>query len=165
MSKGTFTLSASTRLLSQRLMTLAEGETVEYAELSRIAGADVTGPNRHQLQSARRVAERERGVVTECVHRVGVRRVASSNLSSVGDCAISRTRRISRRAVKSMLSGIEATPPKGQALTATPARVSVLGAIAQAITTKRIETFEAAVAKEQKELPVQTTLEMFSKQQ
>ncbi len=163
MTIGTFQLASSTRMLAQRIGQLQPGDVLTYDEMSGIVSGDIRGDDYHRLASARRAAEREHGVVTETLAKKGIRRVSADGLAGVGDAAIGKVKRVSRRAVKSMVLGMQKTMPTGAALTATLARVSMLGALEQATGPKRLAAIEAVANATGKELPLAETLELFKK--
>ena len=72
-----------TDILAKRLLELRPDEVISYAELNAMCGLDVQNGSRHVLTSARRIAEREGGFVTECIHSVGIKRLLPNAVSSV----------------------------------------------------------------------------------
>lgn len=163
MNKSMFEISKNTRLVYQLLASLAEGEEVKYAELSAIVGGDIQRGARHNLTSAREKAERDDGIVTECIPKVGIKRVARKDLASVGESAISRARNTARHGAMSVLRGVEKTPPTGEDLTRAMVLASVASTIAEMGGSKRIEAAVKAAGNKAKEMSFTDTLKLFEK--
>lgn len=68
--------------LVRRIREMSEGETVTYAEFSEACAYDVEkGTHRSSLESAMRIAQRDFGIVLECVHGVGYQRLPNDRIS------------------------------------------------------------------------------------
>jgi len=163
MSNGIHEISHATRMLSQRIQKLAQGETLGYAEIDGIIGGGSRGGKRHIVGSARYIAEREAGVVCESVRGVGLRRLQADEIGRIGDTAVSRIRSTSRSACRKMRRAIEETPPSGDSLTLALSRVAVLGAIGEMTTQRRIDSAEKAAKVAGAPVSADAVLALFAK--
>lgn len=153
-------MSGDARILLGRLRTLAVGDVVTYRELSDLIGRDVQGPARGTLDTARKAAEREYGMALGTVMKQGIKRLAASELSSIGDSAFGRIGRTARTAAKRMFraaSTLEVAPPDAAAIAARASGLAAIGLMAKPSSLQKIEQ----AAQNGKELPTATTLRLF----
>lgn len=141
--RATFELAPETRVIAGRLGRLQPGETVSYDELTQLIGRDVTGSARHILESARKRAEREQGIALGCVRSEGIKRLEDEHITDIGDDAIVRMRRQSKRASRRMLNAAQQVGP--ELSVKVHARASVLGAIALCANDKRTKQIEQQI--------------------
>lgn len=96
--------SAETHALAARLRKLEPGQVVTYGELNSLFSNafDVQGRNRHNLDAARRKLLNDEGIVIECVHSVGAKRLTENEKLSIGPQVIQRTRRIAKRGLRKL---------------------------------------------------------------
>jgi hypothetical protein len=76
MAKSIPELSIEVQLLVKRLSLASVGETIEYGELCAVASQDVWHKSQHKLHSARRIVERDFGMVFVAVSGVGLKRIS-----------------------------------------------------------------------------------------
>jgi hypothetical protein len=99
-----FRKNYETGLLVKRLTKLEKGEQIGYDELNHIIKGDVqSDKGRASLTSARRIAEREHGVVTDTIPTVGLKRCTDPEIVILLKTANNRTQRAQRRAVQKTL--------------------------------------------------------------
>ncbi len=94
-----FELSPDTRILTDALLKMEPGDTLTHDEMAallsrRIDGADST------LQSARRRAEKEDGVVFGTVRTVGLKRLTDAEIVGLGETGAKGLRRAARRSFR-----------------------------------------------------------------
>lgn len=150
--------------LARRLEALAVGETVSYADLSKIIGEDVQRKRRSALRTARAHLLRTRRLVLEAVRDVGIKRVDGAELVNVVSDGVARGRRhfgrVAQKSASCTSEGYAGLSPEERV------RLDASRAIAQAIRkvtsgggVKRIE-----VAVEQStQIPVEATLALFTR--
>lgn len=96
-------LSVDTRLLVQRIEKMAVDEVVGFVELSALIGRNVAKQARSNLTSARYVALRTHGIVTEAVTRVGIKRLSDSAIiETIGPQVRQRYRRMATRGLRKL---------------------------------------------------------------
>lgn len=155
-----FTLSADTRLLAQRLRSVAEGETITYRTLGEAIGGAVDGST-SSLHSARRILMRDHMVVFDVITGVGLKRLADRDIVATTGRMARDLRRAAERGVATLtcVKDFGALPRADQmrhtAVTAT------LCAIAQMTAEKALASIEAKVTPTMHELPISQTLAMF----
>lgn len=93
-----FRKSYETQALEAKLRTLPIGETITYETMANVIGAPVDGSTQ-ALSSARDILEREGGYVFATITRIGVKRLADSDI--VTETEESR-RKIARKAKTAM---------------------------------------------------------------
>lgn len=156
-------MAATTRVLAGRIGRMQVGEMVTYKELDELIGGDVrSADNAGRLRSARHVALREHGVATESVRGEGIKRLGGHDLPGVGDAALGRVRRASRRAVRTMLTAAGKLELDPKASTAINARASLLTMIQTTTSNKAITRAETAAAETMSELTFERTVALFT---
>lgn len=145
----------ATRLLTGPLSRLEVDAVATYAELSALVGLDVQTKGRGYLHSARKMVERDHGVLLGCVPNVGIKRLGGDGLAAIGDETTSGIRRKVTRTCKRLLRGMGSMTLTNEQTVATNTRLSMLGAIGAMSTTKAAKRIEAEVVKHNAaELPV-----------
>lgn len=160
MKPAMFEMSPDTRLLRQRLRTVAVGGTITYAELGSVISKPVTG-SFPALQSAIRSLLRHDAIVFAAIRGVGLKRLNDEDIVSVADRDVDGVRRKAKRGVLklSSVADYSALPPAKQL--AHTARMSVLTAVAHMATDGGMKKVEAAAAGRSGELPISDTLRAF----
>lgn len=158
-------MSSNTRVLFGRIGRMAVGEVIAYKDLASLIGVDQKSRKWWGwMRSARKMAQREHGVVTECVKGEGLKRLSAAELPSIGDSAQKRIRNCANTAMRKLISGVKATPATGDTQVAINVRLSMLGAMSAFGATKTTQRIETAVRENgNAELAVQKTLEAFGK--
>lgn len=87
--------------LKAALSEMSIGQTINYDDLSKIAGRDITAQrDRWLLNSARELAEREHGCFFECVRGIGIKRLSHHSAPDVGFTGINSATRKLRKTKK-----------------------------------------------------------------
>lgn len=152
--------SLDTKLLHQRLVEVPVGGDVSYADLSSLIGRNVQDEARGSLESARRMAYRDR-LVFDVVRGVGLRR--ADDVAKVDGChaGVQRLRRGAVRIGKRLASveNFAALPNDKKIQHNTLA--SFAGVIAEATKPAQLKKLEDQVTKAQASLPLAKTLDVF----
>jgi hypothetical protein len=102
-------LSPRTRALIDVLRLVPLGDVVTYATLSATLGENVQKTAAQALASARRIVERDEGIVFQVVRKVGLRRIHADEAPDIGTAARRKMNRASRRAVQTMTRAAHAS--------------------------------------------------------
>lgn len=151
--------AADIEALSRVLAETSVGETATYAKLSEAIGNDIHAKY-WLLRSAKEKAEKETGGLFETVRTVGIKRLVSSDIPDVGLCAIRKTRRVAKRAVR-RLEGVRANDLSTDESQRVIAYRSQLGAISMAADARKTERLVPEVTQSGAVLPVGRVLELF----
>lgn len=160
--RAQFETSVETRLLYQRLRTVAVGESVTYRELSEIIGQDVQGAGRSALVSARRIALRDDLALFDPIRGSGLRRLSDHENLASASAVFGKVRRAARRGVERLtaISDFAALSDADKAMH--NAGVSALRVVELMSKPKSIDRLASAVnTTNAGELPVARTLEFF----
>ncbi|MGE3932390.1 MAG: hypothetical protein AB7F67_04020 [Rhodospirillaceae bacterium] len=155
-------VSVDTNLVFQRLETAEVGEVVTYAELTVLIGRDVTTRARHNLTSAVRRAERERGMIFAPQRGVGVKRLSDAEIVEAIGAVPAALGRRARRAARwlAAVADWDALPPALKARH--NAYLSALGALTEITRPATIAKLERHVDQRHRQaLPVAKTLDAF----
>lgn len=98
--KCTYEPSAETVKLVEYLSTMKESDVVSYDSLDVLAGIDVRSTGR--LESARRICQREFGIVFGVIRGQGLRMLTPAEIVNTTDDRRSRIRRSALRGVKTL---------------------------------------------------------------
>lgn len=154
--------SIDMRLVFDRLKTSKPDEVISYEDLSSIIGTDTRrGRGYSVVSSARRKALNQLGMVFEAISGTGIKRLSDRQISRVGDGVIRSIRRRAKIGTKKLACVGDFSALPNEDKIAHNASLSMLGAVAQAMTTKTLDRIEAAVKEASKELPVAKTLALF----
>lgn len=161
MTKTIQQLSIDARLLTDRLLKTPIGQVATYADLSETISRDVTSATgRGALRTARRVAQREKGAVFDCVRNVGLKRLDDVGIVEGSTMTTARIRRTARRGMERLAAVQNFDGMPNAAKIQHNATMSVLGAIrslAGPMSIKKIEDKVAAAP-----LPTADTLKIFA---
>lgn len=159
--KPQITMSLDTQMLYERLEKAQIGDLINYEELSAIIGSDVQIKGRGSLQSARKMAMRDKGMVFESVRDIGIKRLADAEIVRSGQAYISRIRRHARRGMRVLVSvqNFEALP--NDLKIRHNATASMLGAVAQFSGSAAQKRIEGAVEAAGNKISYAKTLELF----
>lgn len=155
-------LSIDSKLLYERLLKLAVGEEVTYAELSLLIGRSVRadGPAYSNLQTARRMLKRENRIVIGTVRATGVVRLDDCGASKTGQAAIRTINRAARRGVET-LSCVEFDNLPPEEKTRHLAASAALGVTYLCTKQSSVKKIETATGGGQQTLSIANTLELF----
>jgi hypothetical protein len=129
-------ISTDVSALVDALVGVSPGQLITYASLSATIGRDVQKVG-WLLQSARRIAVREHGVVFGSERGVGLARLTTEQLPTVGATARDRIRRKAKTAQRAMIAAStranDVSPETSRKINA---ELSVLGLIQEISKTK-----------------------------
>jgi hypothetical protein len=153
-------ISNDALILTSILAQLKQGEVVTYDSLSKALGRNVL-ECRGLLETARRRAQRETGVVVECVRGIGLMRVDGKELIDCQSAGIVRIRHEARRRWEKISKvTLDKLDDAGKVKAA--ALQSIFGAISQMSASGQVKRIEAAVEKSKPApLSLVKTLELF----
>lgn len=102
------TISWETRAMADRLAS-AKPETrfISYSVLSGIIGKNVQTDGRHNLEAAKGIVLRERGMLFGTVWNEGVKLLDDSERVATGEGVKNRMRRLARKGIRSVMSVLE----------------------------------------------------------
>jgi hypothetical protein len=98
-----FHVTFETNKLVELIATMTEAQLLSYAALSQACGEDVCGRARSCLTSARKIAERDYGIVTVCVTKMGIRRCVNDEIPVLLETTISQADRKIKRGIQTVL--------------------------------------------------------------
>jgi len=151
--------SIDVKLLVDRLQKTTEGDTVTYDELSELIGRNIQ-VNRHLLQSARKSLRRNEGILFDCIHSTGLRRMNNSDIvCKVTTQPFKRIRSTIRNAGKDMTCIDDQLLSNPERITVNATR-SLFGVLHQFTLPKAIENIKAA---SDEALPIGKTLAIFQR--
>jgi hypothetical protein len=96
-----FRRSLETQILTDVLRNLQPGESLSYAELSKIAGVEINGTS-YQLRSAREIVMRENGIVAEPIHGIGIKRLRNVEIVNSTSRGVSRITKAAAREARKL---------------------------------------------------------------
>lgn len=151
-NKPNFVASADAKVLSDLMRRAAVGDTLTYEAMSAAINRDVTA-DRSLLYTARGIVQREDRVVFDSVQKVGLKRLADTEIVSLGDRARSRVRRIAKRASQAIVCVNYDTMPRDAQVKHNTA-LSMLGVVQELATDKSFLKLQKHVDTAGTELPV-----------
>lgn len=156
-----FALSVDTRVIFDRLLKSNVGDVIGYEELTKLIGRDVQGKARSCLLSARKRAEREHRIVFGCVFKIGVKRLADTEIVDSGEAILKRARRGVQKGYQRLTNTVdfEKLPESHQVKMSTYA--SLFNAVATISLPKTMAKIEERVKQTHKALPLAQTLRAF----
>jgi hypothetical protein len=159
-NRPTFTASYDVRTLVLYLSECPVGKLITYQEMSGLIDKDVQTEARHILTSARKITQREHGIVFGTIPEEGLKRLSDYEIVQTGQDTVVKIRRASHRGV----TRIAVAQPEKLSLeqrTQQNTYLSFLAMLHLASQEKRIKKLEAKVKEVQARLPLDTTLEAF----
>lgn len=154
-------MHVETNLICQKLESIGVGEFIKYTELSKIIGRNIQHDARHILESARRITQRDKRVLFECVRNEGLRRLNDVGIVGTTSVAVTKIRNMSRRGAAKVLcmQDIDALPKNDKDVL--NARLSIMAMVSNVTKAKSIKLIESKVAETQERLPLRKTIEAF----
>jgi hypothetical protein len=144
--------------LVDALSTIPAGKTLPYAELeTHVPGCFDSS---WLLVKARASAEKSLSCAFETVRGVGIKRLASEDVPSIGYSSLRRIRRASKRGVKRLTQANNSNSLSPDQHRRTVGMISMLGAVSMIADGRRASAV-AAVADHTKPIPPKNILEMF----
>jgi hypothetical protein len=147
--------------IARRLSAMKPGEVVSFAELSKIAGMEITS-SASALKSGRRIALNDARIVTESVRGVGLRRVPDEEIAtSHSDRDVASSRRQAKRSLKKLACVEDFNAITNHAQLSHVIKSSFFGAVAFMARKGKLQEIARAAAGRSSELPVKETLRAF----
>jgi hypothetical protein len=155
-----FVASSDVRRLCKRLAEAQVGDVLTYKELSALIARDIQTEARGALMSARRITQRERGIVFGTIMNEGLKRLSDIEIVQTGAQAVVRIRHASRRGAERIgVAAPEKLPIEARVQMNT--YLTVLAAMHSLSQEKRLKKLEERVARAESRLPLDKTLEAF----
>lgn len=160
--KPQITASIDAQMIYERLEKATVGEIVGYEELTALIGTDVQLKGRGYMETARRMAMRDKGMVFGPVRGVGLKRLADTEIVRSGQAYISKIRRHARRGMKVLVSVQDFAALPNDLKVRHNATASMLGAVAQFSGSTAQKRIEGAVEQAGNKISYAKTLELFT---
>ena len=154
-------LSPDAIALRKRLETLNPGDTVSYADLTALIGADVQTSRHGALYRARAILLREKSMVFAPIKGEGLKRLGDEDISRLGYAIIRRVRKAAARGMKTLacVANFDKLSTDGQV--AHNATMTMMSAFHQFSAPTRMAKIETAVRESRAAIPSGRVLEMF----
>ena len=153
-------MSAETRLLSELIGAMQVGDVLTYEKLSEHIGRDVRLHALSSLGSARKIAQRDFGVVVGVIRKVGIERMGDAGILGIVDQSVLRARRAFGRTAKTLRVADYARLTEAQQAEYN-AKASTVAVIYRITSAKGQKSLATALQETRAELPVAKTLEFF----
>lgn len=128
--------------LAERLEQAAEGELVEYDELSKVIGRSIL-TRRWLLEQARKLLQREKQIIFDASRTRGLVRLGDEGKAAIGKNAIKHIRRTAKRGCEKMACVNNFDAMSDSAKAEHNFSMSILGAIAASTNRKPLAQIEA----------------------
>jgi hypothetical protein len=162
MTRLTFEMSEDARLLSQSLLKAEQGSLLKYEQLSEIIGKPITSA-RAALQTARRYALREEGIVFGVERGIGIRRLNDDEIVAASVAQRKFLRNKARRAAKELSAADYRMLTAAKQLMAT-ATMSIFLTIKATVSDRAVQTLQV-LGGSSKSLPIKETLQALLRSQ
>lgn len=160
--KPQITASIDAQMIYERLEKTTVGEIVGYDELTALIGSDVQLKGRGYMETARRMAMRDKGMVFGPIRGIGLKRLADTEIVRSGQSYISKIRRHARRGMKVLVSVQDFDALPNDLKVRHNATASMLGAVAQFSGSTAQKRIEGAVEQAGNKISYARTLELFA---
>lgn len=151
--------AADIESISELLRATPIGETLSYLDISKAIGRNIRS-HHYILRAAQKRVEEEMGSLYSVVRSIGIKRLGSNEVSSVGLEAIRKVRRTARRGFQ-RLDTVRTNDLLPSEATKIIAHKSQLGAIAFVADGRKTATLAAEAEKTGNSIPAGRVLEMF----
>jgi hypothetical protein len=162
MSRLTFEMSEDARLLSQHLLKTDIGQLLKYDELTKVIGKPIAKA-RGALQTARRHALREEGVVFGVERKIGIRRLTADEIVAASVMQRKFIRNKAGRAAKELSAADYNILSASRQLMAT-ATMSIFLAIKSHVSDRSVQAIQV-LGGSSKSLPIKETLQALLRNQ
>lgn len=150
-----------TTVIVDRLTKTVIGDTVSFAELSKLTGMPICSTS-SVFTSARRIVMNEYSMVFESIRTVGVKRLNDEELATThSDADVRKSRRHASRSLKKLACVQDFSGMTNHAQLAHTIKASFFGAVAWMARKNRLQDIAHAAAGRSSELPVKETLAAF----
>jgi hypothetical protein len=153
--------SINSRLLYDRLVKVAVGETITYHELGAVIDADVQRGAYGALDTARNRASRDDGIEFGTLTNVGLRRLADAEIVGTLERTFGHIRRVTRKQQRVLANVADFASLPADVQTRHNTGLSMMGALRAATAPKTIKVLEARVAMAAAPLALAKTLDAF----
>lgn len=153
--------SVDAKLLYQELVKIEVGAEITYATLTACVGRDVQHSARGSLNTARRMAERDKNIVFGVVRNTGLKRLDDIEIVGTGASVRSHIRKAARKGARRILRVNDYAGLPQEQRVQHNAYASLFGAISEIASPSNLARVSEAVEKAEKELPLKKTLELF----
>lgn len=150
--KPSFVASSDAKTLADLMRAVRVGDLLSYEDMNDAIGRDVT-EDRNVIYTARHIVQREDRIVFDSVHKCGLKRLADTEIVSLGDRARSRVRKIARRTAQTIVCVNYDTMPR-EAQVKHNTALSMLGVMQELATDKSFAKLKKHVSTAGTELPV-----------
>lgn len=161
MKKTIAELSVDSNLLFDAISKAEAGQVFTYLELSAIVGRDVTKEARGNLYTAIRKARNECGIVFATTIKVGIKRLADTEIAAVGDQALHRIHSTAIRTSRKLTCVVDFDAMPNESKVKHNTALSMFGAISQATRPQAVRKISDKVSAAQSALPSAAVLELF----
>lgn len=158
MAKTIPQISIESQTLIKLLITISEGQTVTYDQMSEAINRDVRKHGRSSMTTARRRLAHDEGIYFEPEAGVGLRRCTDREKATCGAAAVKHIGATARRAVRKLTAVQEFDKLPRELQVEHNASVSMLGALGAASGMRKLESVRKAVNKSADVLPLAKTL-------
>jgi len=153
-------ISVDSQALIKRLKEIPKGETISYDDLSKVIASDVRGKSNYALKRALHRLVRDERIVFGAVHGVGLKRLEDKDHVGIGQSAVRKFRRASRKAAEKMMCA-DYDKLNNEEKLEFNTQISILGALSMVTKSNKVLQIREAVRKSQDRLPLNQTLEAF----
>ena len=154
--------SADAEALLRRIIKVQVDEVITYSDLSGVIHRDVQNDARHVLQSARRAAMKEHGMVFDCVMNVGLKRLNDVAIVEGSDDFVRKIRRTAGRGAKQTLCANYDKLNKDEKIKFNT-NLSLLGAVRQFTQPAKRNLIEQQVINANAQVPFAETMKLMTK--
>lgn len=154
-------ISIDAKVLHDRLKQAQVGEVLTWVDLSKLIGRDVRRHAYGALNTARKRAQNDDLCVFGTVFKVGLKRLSDTEVVDTGQQVVDKVRRTTRRGVKRLTSVTDFSAMPNESKIKHNAYVSMLGALCDVSTTRRLHQVEKEVATANAAISMVKTLEIF----
>lgn len=161
MPRPNFEMGIDSRMLYDRLKLAEVGEVVEYDEMSKIIDRPVQGDGRGSLNTARKAASRDDGIIFGTIRKVGLKRLSDAEIVGKQD---QRRRHVKKTAESGFneLGRIQSYEKlSAQDKVRHNATASIFAAVSHVTKPSSMKRIEIKVAEAQAKLPIASTLKLF----
>lgn len=155
-------VQAEITALCNLVRALPIGATLAYEAATEAVGRDVQGVARFSLMRAREIVEKQDGIRFGTVSKIGVKRLQTEDIPSIGTQARRRIRRTARRGY-ARLAGLRVNDITPQIQKQLDTERAALGAISLFTEERAVKKIEADTERVGAELPIGMTLSLFMK--
>lgn len=155
-------LSVDARMVFEKMIAVSVGETITYAEMTKIVGRDTQNGARGVIATARRKAMNEHRMVFAPIRNVGFKRLNDTEIVDTAEHDMNRVRHAARRAGKRITMVDFDRLPNDRKIRHNT-YMSMFGALHAMTTQGSVKALEKEVTKSHAALPLAKTLEVFQK--